>query len=216
MATVHLDDVPQVLDPVHPNHDRDVNEALGTLSAGEKVFLVNQMRVKGDSYWQVIRGPDGTTGPVGWIPQLVSGELTLDPYRPDCPTTFPLGAADLDALGGLETVACFGNLELTLTGTVTCQRDELQDPVAGASFLDEHRHCSLDGALPLVGRNVTGLLDSPTPVESVDGRFLIRGHFDDAESHGCVVAGSSSALPDPGPVMTCRQMFVVSNATPLD
>jgi len=222
MATVHLDDIPQLVDPTHPNHDRDIAERLGTLSAGEKVFLADQTRYKGGSYWQVLREADSGSLPLGWIPQLIDGELTLDPFRPECPSAFPLSAADLETLGGLQTLTCYGNQELTMTGTVHCDRVQADLAISGASFLDPNRSCQLDSQLHLYGRNVTSLLDTPTSVEAVDGRYLVRGHFDDGEAQACFFIpfgtppGGPTQPPDPRAVVTCRQLFLVSNATPLD
>jgi hypothetical protein len=223
MATVHLDDIPQVVDPAHPNHDRDLNEQLGTLTTGEQVFLVNQGRVKRDSYWQVARDSSRIGGPLGWIPQLIDGELTLDPIRPECPTAFPLSAADLAALGTLAALSCFGNSELTLSGTVSCQLEAVGEfAVGGASYLDPIRSCDLDGELGLHGNEVTDLLDAPDVVDSAMGRYLVRGHFDDAQAQNCTSIpigtdpSSAAGPPEPGPVTSCRQLFVVSTLTPLD
>jgi len=222
MATVHLVDIPQVVDPAHPNHDRDLNAELGTLSAGEHVFLVNQGRVKRDSYWQVARASGGTAGALGWIPQLIDDELTLDPFQPECPTAFPLSAADLVALGGLAALSCFGNSELTLSGLVNCSRITGDFVVGGAPFLDPNRSCNLDGEFTLTGNAVASLLDAPHVTDSAMGRFLVRGHLDDAAAQNCgpipfgTDPSSAAGPPEPGTVLACRQMFVVSTVTPLD
>jgi len=222
MATVHLDDIPQLVDPEHPNHDRDISDSLGTLSAGDRVFLANQLRVKGVSWWQIVPEEGVGSLPLGWIPQLVDGELTLDPFRPECPSTFPLSGQDLAAVGGLQALSCFGNQELTLTGTVHCERSNADYGIGGAGYLDASRECKLDDAFTLYGRAVTSLLDTPTSVEVVDGRYLVRGHFDDPEAQNCsrIPFGTdpSGAIgpPEPAAVIACRQHFVVSNVTPLD
>ena len=55
------------------------------------------------------------------------------------------------------------------------------------------------------------------PADTITGRYLVRGHFDDAEAQGCRVIpfGTdpvfvSADVGDPGSIMGCRQMFVVS------
>jgi hypothetical protein len=222
MATVHVDDIPQVVDPAHPNHDRDLNAELGSLSAGEHVFLVNQGRVKRDSYWQVVRASGGTAGALGWIPQLIDDELTLDPFQPECPTAFPLSAADLVALGSLEALSCFGNSELTLSGTVSCSLGSADLIVWGASYLNGQRICSLDDEFGLSGTPVTSLLDAPEAQPSIGGRYLVRGHFDHPDAQNCfsipfgTSPGTLTAPPEPPAVISCRQLFVVSTVTPLD
>lgn len=216
MATALVDGLKQVVDPAHPNHNRRQNEQLGELSAGENVFLVDQARVHGDSYWQVARSEAGVSGVLGWIPQLKQGELTIDPYLPNCPTAFPLTSADLAALALFEGLSCFDDTELTLTGTVTCDRPTIDHLVGGATFLDGQRSCDLDDQFELLGDAVTSLLETPEAVETITGRYLVRGHFDDPEAHNCtfIPLGTSPeppvGPPEPGAVAWCRQMFVVS------
>ena len=215
MATV-VRDVDQIADPEHPNHQKE-NRKFQSLEAGTRVYLVNKMTRKKMNWWQVYDG-NGPEGLIGWIPQLSKEELNLQPYQPNCPTEFPLTPESFADLGMGEALTCFGNTELTLNGEVTCIRDAPGDfVVGGASFFDVEKRCSLgDGALGLFGRVAWDLLESP-PADSVTGNYLVRGHFDDAEAQGCHVQplgppdGFDPAVAgDPGSIMDCRQLFVVS------
>ena len=213
MATV-VRDVDQIADPEHPNHQKD-NRKFDPIEAGTQVYLVNKMTRKKMNYWQVYDGPR-QDGLIGWIPQLSNGDLNLEPYQPDCPTEFPLTSESFADLGEGEALSCFGNTELTLSGEVTCRRDAPGDfVIGGASFFDVERLCSLGDALGLHGNEIFELLEAP-PADSVTGTYLVRGHFDDAESQGCRVIpfGTDPVfIPadegDPGSIMRCRQMFIV-------
>jgi hypothetical protein len=223
LATVLFDGISQVVDPAHPNHDRDLNSQLGILGAGEQLYLVDQVRQRRETYWQVARLPD-TLGQslIGWIPEVDGARSNIEPFQPTCPTTFPLSAADLTSNGALTALSCFGQTELTLSGTVTCERGTADGVIGGAGFLDSNRFCALDDQLGLLGGSVTSLLDTHTTPDSVMGRFLVRGHLDDPQAQNCTTIPFGTSLntaagpPEPGPVLSCRQMFVVSTVTPLD
>jgi len=218
MATITRD-MDQIADPQHPNHTKE-NRKLGPLEAGTPVYLTDMTRVKKTNWWQVYDG-SRQDGLLGWIPQLTNEELNLEAYQPECPTEFPLteeSFAGLRMNGSMLT--CFGETELTLTGTVTCTRPAVDYTISGASFIDARRICVLgpEDGLRLYGNEITELLESP-PLDEVTGRYLVRGHFDDAEAQNCeaIPFGTPPSPvpigpPDPGAVMACRQMFVVSNA----
>jgi len=222
MATV-LRDVEQIADPEHPNHQKE-NRKFEPLEAGTRVYLVNKLARQKMNYWQVYDSPR-QDGLIGWIPQLSKQELNLEPFQPDCPAEFPLTAESFANLGTGEALSCFGNTELTLTGEVECKRDAPGDFVAGgASFFDVERLCYFGAQheLGLYGNEVFELLESP-PADSVSGRYLVRGHFDDPEAQGCRVIpfGTDPVfIPadagDPGSIMGCRQMFVVSTVITQD
>jgi len=223
MATV-LSKVDQIADPDHPNHQKD-NRKFEPIEAGTNVFLVDRVTRKKMNYWQVYDGPR-QDGLVGWIPQLSNEEVNLEPYQPDCPTEFPLTEESFAGLddGVGSVLACFGNTELTLTGEVNCHRDAPGDfIIGGASFFDVRRVCSLgqDG-IGLYGNEIFELLEAP-PVDALTGTYLVRGHFDDAEAQGCRVIpfGTDPMFVatdpgDPGSIMGCRQMFVVSTVISQD
>ena len=206
---VLIDGIPQVVDPAHPNHDRDLNAQLGVLAAGEQLFLVNQATQRRDTYWEVARLPDSLgQSLIGWIPEMDGTQANLEPYHPTCPTSFPLSASDVAAVGALTALSCFGQTELTLSGTVSCERGTADGVIGGAAFLDSNRFCRLDDELSLLGSTVTSLLETQTTADQVMGRFLVRGHFDDAQAQNCTTipfgAGPPNAAPgppEPGPVL---------------
>ena len=222
MATV-VRDVDQIADPEHPNHAKE-NRKFEPLQVGTRVYLVNVLPRRKMNYWQVYDG-SRQDGLVGWIPQLSEGELNIEPYLPECPDEFPLTADSFADLGGGDgsLVACFGETELTLVGEVACDRSIAEYAVSGVSFLDADRSCHLGAdALHLYGNEIFELLEAP-PVDSITGRYLVRGHFDDAEAQNCYsiefgtpLSTSPGELPEPGAVMACRQMFVVSNVISQD
>jgi hypothetical protein len=218
MATV-VRDVDQIADPEHPNHAKD-NRKFSPIAAGTHVYLVDMLPRRKMNYWQVY-DESRQNGLVGWIPQLSGEELNIEPYQPDCPDEFPLTADSFADLGGGDgsLVACFGETELTLAGDVSCDRSIAEYAVSGVSFLDADRSCYLGtNALHLYGNEIFELLEAP-PVDSISGRYLVRGHFDDPEAQNCYsiefgtpLSNSPGEPPEPGAVMACRQMFVVSNA----
>lgn len=219
MATVAIDGLRQVFDPAHPNRNRRINAQLGTLDAGERVYLVATLVGKNGTAWQVYRETQ-RPGPLGWVTEANGPNANLAPLQPLCPTNFPLTAQEIQALGRIAVLSCFGQTELTLTGTINCDRPTIEWAVGGAAFLDAQRSCRLDEQVELHGEAITSLLEAPTRVEFLSGRFLVRGHFDDPEAQNCapVAFGTNSPTgpPEPGTVMACRQMFVVSTATQLD
>jgi len=216
MATV-VRDVDQIADPEHPNHAKD-NREFEALQSGTRVYLVNMVPRRKMNYWQVYDG-SRQDGLVGWVPQLSGGDLNIEPYQPDCPDEFPLTAESFADLGRGDgsLVTCFGETELTLVGDVSCDRSVAEYAVSGVSFLDDDRSCHLGAdALHLYGNEIFELLEAP-PVNSITGRYLVRGHFDDPEAHNCYsiefgtpLSNAPGELPAPGAVTACRQMFVVS------
>lgn len=221
MATVAVDGMRQVFDPAHPNQNRRLNAQLGTIDAGERVFLVATLVARKGTYWQVYREAH-RTGPLGWVSEAKDANLTLAPFQPACPTNFPLTAEEIQELGRIAVLSCFGQTELMLSGTVNCDRPSIEWAVGGAAFLDANRSCRLDEQIELHGEGITSLLDLPTRVSSLSGRFLVRGHFDDPEAQNCgsipfeTFPNPANQPPEPATIMACRQMFVVSNATQLD
>lgn len=174
IATVLVDGLTQVVDPAHSNHDRNLNERLGKLSSGEKVYLVGTTRYHGDTFWKVARSAGGSAGPLGWISDQNRSEGNLEPFQPACPSSFPLTAADLVALGSLQALSCLRATELTLTGMVHCDRPIVDFFVGGASFLDAHRSCDLDDQFGLAGNAVTSLPRDPGG-RGVDNGSVSRG-----------------------------------------
>jgi hypothetical protein len=217
MATV-VRDVDQIADPEHPNHAKD-NRKFEPLQAGTHVYLVNMLPRRKMNYWQVYDG-SRQDGLVGWIPQPSRGDLNIEPYQPECPDEFPLTADSFADFGSGDgsLIACFGETELTLVGEVACDRSIAEYAVSGVSFLDADRSCYLgQRALHLYGNEIFELLEAP-PVDSITGRYLVRGHFDDPEAQNCYsiefgtpLSNSPGEPPEPGAVMACRQMFVVGN-----
>jgi hypothetical protein len=168
---------------------------------------------------------NGIEGQLGWIPERDGEVATIEPIQPVCPAEFPLTSSSLSGLGQFEALTCFADNELTLIGTISCTRPAIEYAVSGASFIDGGRACDLDqvGEVHLYGEAVTSLLETPTRVDSFTARVLVRGHFDDPEAQSCYwipfgtpPSGTPTEPPDPGAVIGCRQMFVVSTVTRVD
>ena len=223
MATV-INEVDQIADPDHPNRQKE-NRKFGHLEAGARVYLVDKVRRMKVDFWQVdVATGQRADGQLGWIPAESRTEPNIEAFIPDCPTEFPLTPESFRELEHNEDLMCFGNTELTLSGNVTCNRPIIEYAISGASWIDGQRSCflGLEGDLYLYGDNIYSLLESP-PVDSITGRYLVRGHFDDPEAQGCysIPFGTPPSAfpgesPDPEAVMGCRQMFVVSTVIARD
>jgi hypothetical protein len=216
MATV-VNDVQPVADPANPNRRR-ANRAFAQIDAGTNVYLVDKFERRNVDYWQVYLGGDAPQ--LAWVPQPVDGEPNLEEFHPQCPTDFPLTAELLARMSGSEALTCFGNSELTLSGALHCDR-AIADGLVGGPILESNRSCTLDDHYRILGEAVTSLLEDP-PVESIDGQYLIRGHFDDPGAQHCGPVSFGSPLgqaggpPAPGTIMFCRILFVASNAIARD
>jgi hypothetical protein len=210
---------PQIADPARPNRKKE-NRRLPRLEDGTRVLLVETASHGSTTYWQVFSA-GWSHGPLGWLPEERDGDAVLEPFQPECPASSSVTDADLAPLTSLERLTCFGDEEITLTGTVACTRMTSDFSVGGASFLDANRACDLGGheGVRLYGDVITSLLETP-PVESLVGQFVMTGQFDHPDARVChtIPFGASapntpSRPPHPGAVTTCRQLFVVSAVT---
>lgn len=225
LAVVAVERLRQVVDPENPTAHPRQNRALYVLVDGDAVQLTDGPRtIDGRDFWQVF-DPDqpgvidlwsGTGQPLGWVPAQLDGAATLTPFQPDCPTTLPTTAAELQRIQQLSELtgfACFGSREIVLTGQVRCY-DGHGDGVLGAPFFDGRRACELDG-VHINGQPIFDLLPASGPPREIVGTYEVRGQFDHPDSRRCTwipfgTAPGPSGVPDPGAVASCRQLFVVT------
>lgn len=218
MAQVAINHLGQVVAPEISDPRDQIRLAIGALDIGETVFLVDMREFGGQAHWELGRASWRPNLPLGWVPELDDNGLpTLFPYEPDCPDEEDLTAQAIIDVGAPVALACFGDRELTLVGDVDCYHVIADAIVAGAGWLSEDRSCTIDDKYGLHGPAVTMLLDGTADANHVAGRYLVRGHFDDPGSAGCgwIPFGTSGLQPqhpgESGPVLICRQLFVVTS-----
>lgn len=223
MATVDAERLRQVVDPAHPGRHGRLNRRLGPLETGQRLFLVDGPRnEQGIDWWQVMRPFPLFDGPLGWVQAQGRDGPNLMLHQPPCPRTDgPFGAEQIGALTGFELLACFGDRELTLQGTVECNSAHADGGIGGAPYFNSDRHCSFEEAMPVYGDRVTAIWDTGQGAPTVSGEYQLNGHFDDPDSRLCGwipigVSHSSPTTPDPVPVIWCRQNFVVTSIQSLE
>lgn len=214
--------LPRWTEPTDKSSNRRLNRLYGTLDEGALVLLVDGPRtVDGIDYWQLWPSYWQNSSPLGWAAEAQpDGDLNLYPYEPPCPPAEGLLAVHLAALGRLESLSCFGDRLLTLSGVVTCESGH-GDGVLAGPILSSRTWCWLDNYLQLAGPAVTGLVADPHDTPYFSGTYRIRGRFDDPEARYCYGTPFGTNLEgrqdpgDPGAVMECRMFFVVSDAEPV-
>lgn len=192
------------------------------LRAGAIVYLTRgPQTLKGTAWWEVqsdyVPGRETT---FGWVPGSdAAGAATIAPVAAACPgAEGPIDTAAIKALGTLVSLACFGNRELEMRGLVRCSAASIDSMVGGPSWLGAYWVCDIDSVVGLHGASVGALLEG-SPPNPVTGRYAVRGHFDDSEARTCswipfgVTVSSPIGPPDPGAVIVCRQLFVVTSVT---
>jgi hypothetical protein len=222
LATVITDGLRRWADPADRNSHRGLNEKYGRLEAGTRVLLVEgPVTIGGTDYWQLYPSYWNYATPLGWAPgSKADGTPNLAPYQPVCPSPDGLTAAQLAALDRFEQLACYGDRELTLRGSLKCESGAGDGIIAGP-MLSSRTWCGLDGAVAMFGPVVTGLVEDPSGTPVFRGSYELKGHFDDPGAGFChqVPFGTSlagSADPgDPGAICECRMFFVVTSATPM-
>jgi hypothetical protein len=175
-----------------------------------------QVQPFGMHYLDFMAGPP----PFGWVAEASrGGEPWIAAATIDCPEP------DIDALRAMSTfarLACYGDRELTVDGTVGgCFAG---DPIPGGPhYFFETTGCFLvpegyqagavtpdPGGLPM---RFTGAVDVPYP--PADTPITVTGHFDDPGAVTCEAGeGGSGNLPSPMDraqvVLWCRAQFVVT------
>ncbi len=218
LATVNLDNLAQVVDPADPNGNAQQNAVLPTFSKGQLLFLVTGPNdASGADYWEVANQADPARNgqQFGWVSALRGLTPALVPYVPTCPDVEQLTAQALSDLGGLQALACFGSIDLTLTGELACTQVNVASNVGGAPYLDGTRACQVDQVLNVYGKVATGILNVDPRPAVVRGNYQLTGHFDDpgAQTCGYIPLGFPLDIPrsgDPWPVLACRADFVVT------
>jgi hypothetical protein len=207
-----------------PSADR-ADRLKNPLPAGAVVYLTQGPQAyDGTAWWEVQEDYEpGHETTFGWVPGSdAAGDATLVAVPAACPIADgPIDTGSIKMLGTLVSLACFGNRELEMRGLVSCFSASVDSMVGGPSWLGVNWVCDIDSVLGLHGESVGALL-AGRPPNPTTGRFAVRGHFDDPEAKACswIPFGTSVSSPvgppDPGAVIMCRQLFVVTSVTKID
>jgi hypothetical protein len=183
--------------------------------------------VDGTAYWQIVdRDFPGCCAPLGWIPDEIAGEPVFVPHAPECPDPGQaMSALTMTLLGRLETVSCFGSMELTLRDTLACGEPIVDASyfLDGPSWAEDQVMCELysnpedyEQSFQVFGEAVTSLI---VPGDYFLGTFEVEGHFDDESSSDCSwVPGNyipfhdASEAPIEPAQFACRTSFLVDTA----
>jgi hypothetical protein len=231
MATVIVDHLRQVADPMRPNDHAwqspygymQAGQTLGKLSQGDVVFILESGVFDERPFWKVATDDFvGCCAPFGWIVAADDvGSDTLAAIQPECPdAAIPLTTSQLLDLGSRAALVCFGSSELRLTGLLRCSL-----PIADAGAFVQSpwepnpqrpQDCVMDDHLYSIGGDA--LRPFSESGSTVVQRVTLSGHFDDPESSGCVWIDGNFANfvpPEGGPVETaafnCRETFVATD-----
>jgi hypothetical protein len=221
MARVTTESLGRWADPADQRANRKLNRNYGRIEHGALVLLVDGPQLVDEiEYWQLWPSYWDGPSPLGWAPATSrEGDMNLEPVQPPCPPPAGLMAVHLAALDPIERLACFGDSPLSLRGDVTCVGGEADREIAGP-FINPHRWCDMDGYLDLYGMAITKI--GPDQNETYRGAFEVRGHFDDPESSTCYAVPFGSSVEggrspgDPGAIVECRLLFVVTSAERLN
>jgi hypothetical protein len=208
---------------IDPATEKQPAEYQQLLRPGDRLHVVDgPVAAHGRNYWQLAGRWPAAYMPLGWYPATTQDGQALEPFVPSCPPgDEPISGGDLTIVAGSEGLACFGNIELTVSGELRCFRATADGGAGGAPWMDSTRFCKINDVLWVYGEAVVGLLEEPTYLDSITGTYEVAGHFDDLAAQGCrwmpigVSLNAPGGPPDPGAVMTCRQDLVVTSATEL-
>ena len=160
-------------------------------------------------YTDVGRGGPG----VGWVADGgKDGEAWIAPWTGTCPTST---AEDLIVRSPLVALACFGNRELSLEGTLGDCFDSSPGPVMPSWLWS--RPCLL---VPFdyesqLGSGFVFHLESASPQVGQGEAVRVTGHYDDSAAPTCALnpgAGLDQFPPDLI-VLYCRRNFVATELT---
>ena len=161
--------------------------------------------------------------PFGWVAEAgTDGERWIDPAMLECPEP---DAGDIGWLTPTARLACYGNDQLVLEGTVgDCYAAET--PVAlqqTGCVIRPTDYVAGDGFESFLIMRSAGGVDMPSDRPGV--RIEATGHFDDASAASCQwsetfndEAGNASVEPPSSElvVLSCRTEFVVTDITAVD
>jgi hypothetical protein len=214
LATVMRPGLTLVANPTAPQSRPNRNKEYLQLDVGTEVLLVQGLFVDRGVYWQLYPSTTTQTTPLGWLPTFADGEVNLEVLQPVCPAADGITAAQVASLEPIERVSCYGDRELTLRGTLTCNFG-VADGVLAGPMLNSNTWCSMDGLMNVYGSVVTAV---PSPFSNLTGSYEVRGHFDDPGAQECYETpfgtslGGSQSPGDPGAIQQCRTFFVVTSA----
>jgi hypothetical protein len=222
LATVVRDGLELWADPADQNGPQHRRRDYLKLAVGTEVLLVGGPQVvDGVDYWQLYPSTSDLATSLGWVAAAApDGTLNLVPFQPNCPPLSEILAAQIGGLDDLEPLACFGDTELILSGTVSCSFG-IADGFLAGPIMSSSTWCILDGAMGLFGEPITGLVDTTSTHPGLHGTFVISGHFDDPGAQHCYQTPFGTSLEgsrdpgDPGAIQMCRTFFVVASAREL-
>jgi hypothetical protein len=178
------------------------------IPAGVPLLVIEQPVVAdGYTWYHVI--PRAPGYPTGWVAAgSRDGEAWIGADQPTCPG-WPMDATDLRALGPFGGLVCYGNKDIEVTGSVTCDLADVDFTIVGPSWFHDNWTCSfiLDDSQ---------LFFYPTPNVAVgfpttEVPYVVTGHFADQEASVCVW-GVDPPAPDPAEIAAaCRADFVVTD-----
>jgi hypothetical protein len=178
------------------------------LPAGVPLLVIEEPVVAdGYAWYHVI--PRAPGYPTGWVAaRSRDGEAWIAADQPECPES-PLDVTELSALGPYGGLVCFGNNEIEVTGSVTCDLADVDVTIVGPSWLHDNWTCSfvLDDSQVYF----YPATDVPIGFPTIEQPTVVTGHFADPEASACVW-GVDPPAPDPAEVIAaCRADFVVTN-----
>lgn len=200
-------------------------EPAGALGAGARLFIIGAPEEDGDLRWYrvaVSAGPytsDGCPDPstcmaIGWVGGPATGEeMWLSEVTVDCPAS-PTTVEELGALAPLERLNCYGNGEITATGTID------HPPSSDAGPIRYTPEWLADPATPAIF-TTGGMLYRTSPeaeLEVPERGAVIRftGHFEDPAATDCRASVDPDAtepveLPSQAQVvLRCRTELVIT------
>ncbi len=196
----------------------DASELLRELAVGQRLFIIGAPTEAGALRWyrvaafhQPLCQPECEM--IGFVATpIAEGDPWVEEADVACPAS-PVLDVDINELHGYEALSCYGDNEISITGTVAhacCPADHqydfsvdwLQEPVPawlyGAFAIGFHPHPAADLELPGHGEAVT-----------------VTGHFEDPAATDCRtsfrpgLAVEGQRLPDRAlVVLNCRATFV--------
>jgi hypothetical protein len=208
----------------------------GRLGPGDRLYLVKGP-VPADGYDWYLAAPyearvneEGDASSTvwirfGWVAAAdKTGESWIMPIEPECPTQ-----ATVDTLHELNAVlrlACFGDVPVSLEGTVSCQDLGPPIPVPTPDWLTwDACYINPSDASPYdpfeAGSRLGIPIHYPPDAERATGPLAITGHFDDPRATQCLMfipteesGVYGQELQHQATQLGCRASLVVDSAAP--
>jgi hypothetical protein len=176
------------------------------LPAGLQLLVIEEsVAADGYAWYHVI--PFDPSYPTGWVAAgSREGESWIAPDQTACPA-LPLDAASLASLKPSGGLACYGDMDIEVTGPVTCSEADIDYTIGGPSWMGSNSYCAFvlgDSQMQIHLDGVAAEL-STSPVPQV-----VTGHFADPEANTCEWVVDPPVPPRTEITAACRTMFVVT------